>query len=1085
MNRIYLKLAQLGSWACVALAAAGLFSSGTVRAFAQGSDPALLPVVSLVPVASETTEPSITSKIAPARFLIQRKGDLSQTLHLFLQYAGTATPGKDYVEPDSVVELAAGAASLEVIVSPLDDDLVEGPETVVVRLIDPLTDSIPNYRIDRTADIVRLLIRDNEDPGTLRPPVVGLETLVATTSEPNPLALIAPGTVKLNRAGSTVDALRVGLLAQGTATPGKDYEIRIRGLEKPLEFSANGTTIVPVPAGETAVTLLILGLADEWVEGNETIGLTLLPSLDMTPTGAYLIDAQASAARLILRDEDVSLSPSLEITQPKEGQSFAEGTPIEIKATAVDPRGYIAHLDFYADGRKIGESILNFLVAPAPGTPIHHAFTWMKVPAGTHVLTVQAPLPEGGVIESKPVSIVVVPEPILPVVSISHIQTREAIPDADYAPGHFLVERTGPTEQLLGVYVKKGGTAIAGVDYRDFSELIWISPGEQSVAIKIEAIDDKLPEGQETVSLTLVQPSSDATGPVLPRYRINPDQASARQLMYDNDRASTIASLKLMSPADGEQFGWGSEIRIVVVAIDSQADIRKVEFFDGNTSIGISEHLTKDAIIPGRPREHVLIWKAASVGTHEIWACALDSEGATVLSNSVKIRVTELPPRVSLAVVAKDPVAAENGVGGEAPDPAVFSIRRVSGPRDVEVLVHYALGGVAENGVDYERLSGRVLLPSGAESVDVVLTPIPDKAIEGDEGVVLELMPPACIAIFPPPPQCYLIVGDGAARAVIQDGNVSENLPPRIAITKPSSGDSFEFDQNIQLVAEGQDPDGFIRRVEFYSGRVKIGEVGVDRPNPSNQPRVQVFRLVWKDAEPGKHSLTARATDNQGAISISAAVEISVSADHPRPIVTVVEWDPHAVEPRNPGELNTASFQVRRSGSTADPLLVFYALEGTATEGKDYEALPRQVIIPSGRSSVFVTITPVDDSERERTESVVFRVVESPVAGPVPPYTVGRPATARAVIADAGWILPLGEAHCVELPGGLTHLCFAGADGSRFRVEASDDLLIWETVLHATAIDGACHFVDETIPGRSRRFYRAVPLPASEDPSAP
>ena len=1084
MNRNLVSDVRVRSWVASALAAVILLLSwGTSLTFAQGADPAVLPVVSLKAVQSETTEPSITSKIAPARFLVQRSGDLSQTLHVYLELSGTARAGFDYVTPESRVDLPAGAESAEVIIAPLDDDLVEGLETVVVQIVDPPTDNIPNYIIDRVASTIRLVIHDNDAPDGL--PVIGLQTVVGVTSEPNPLALIVPGTVRLNRTGTTVGTLMVGIQVQGTATPGKDYVIRVGNLDRSFEVGSGGILTVPMPAGESSLTLYILGVADDLVEGDESIVLTLVPSLVATPTGGYRIDPQATVSKLVLHDMDRPAGATIEIVQPREGQTFAQGAPIEIDAVAVDPRGYIPHVDFYAGDKKIGESTINFIVAPEPGTPIRHSFVWKDAPVGAHVLTVRAELPEGGSVRSKPVGIVVVAEPVLPVVSISYIATPFAVPNTDFAPGYFLIERTGATTRPLGVYLKTGGTATAGVDYKELPPLVWIPEGKESVTVAIEAIDDKLPETQESVSVTLIQPPADAVEPVSERYRIDPLKSSAQLIMFDNDRASEIASLEIVTPKDGDILGFGSEVRIVAVAVDKLADIRRVEFFDGDRLIGVSLHLTKDAVVPGRPREHVFVWQGASVGVHELWACALDSEGGTVVSKRVSIRIAEFPTQVGLAVIARDPLAKENGLNGEVPDPAVFTIRRVNGPLNVDVMVQYVMGGVASNGVDYETLPGQVLLPKGAESVDVVVTPIPDKALEGDEVVVLELQSPACIAIFPPPPQCYLIVGDGVARAVIQDSKPSENLPPKIVITKPAGGDSFKLNENISLVAEGSDPDGFITRVEFYDGRMKIGEVSRRVGDLSLPLRAQAFRLVWKDAEAGKHTLTARATDDDGSTSVSAPVEIIVAPDVLRPIVTVVEWDAHAVEPIRPGELNTASFQVRRSGSTDEPLTVFYSLDGTAAEGKDYEVLPHQVVIPAGRSSVFVTVTPVDDSVKERTESVILQIVESPVAGPIPPYLIGRPAIARAVIADAGWVMPLGDAQCVELPGGITHLCFPGADGSRFRVEASDDLVTWETVLHATAIDGACHFVDGTSPDRSRRFYRAVPLPASEDPAAP
>ena len=411
---------------------------------------------------------------------------------------------------------------------------------------------------------------------------------------------------------------------------------------------------VLLPSGAESVDVVLTPIPDKALEGDEGVVLELEPPICIAifpPRPQCYLIADPGAAKAVIRDFHAVGEPTIEVSTPKEGQTFALDQPIEIQATAIDPRGYIAHVDFYADSEKIGESTLDFFVEPKPGTPIHHSFNWLKAPVGPHSLTVRAMRPEGNILESKPVHVVVVPDPVLPVVSIRHIKTRQVQPDADYAPGYFLIERTGSTAHALGVFVSKGGTATPGVDYEDFSSLVSIPVGQESVSLKIQAIDDKFPEVGETVSLTLVH--SLLTKPNRLTYWIDPAMASAELTMSDNDRLSEIASLELTSPVDGDQFGDGKEVRIVAVAIDKLGDIRRVEFFDGAKSIGVSEHLTKDAVIPGHPRAHVIAWKDASVGDHEIWACALDSKGDTVLSKRVRISVSEnQSPKIVMTVPA-------------------------------------------------------------------------------------------------------------------------------------------------------------------------------------------------------------------------------------------------------------------------------------------------------------------------------------------------------------------------------------------------------------------------------------------------
>ncbi len=116
--------------------------------------------------------------------------------------------------------------------------------------------------------------------------------------------------------------------------------------------------------------------------------------------------------------------------------------------------------------------------------------------------------------------------------------------------------------------------------------------------------------------------------------------------------------------------------------------------------------------------------------------------------------------------------------------------------------IHYKLDGTASNGRDYRELSGRVVIPQGQASANVVVRPIDDKECEGEESVILSLTPPVCIAIFPPPPHCYVVGDPGRAKAVIRDNDICPtNMPPKIALVRPEDGSIFRAPADITLVA--------------------------------------------------------------------------------------------------------------------------------------------------------------------------------------------------------------------------------------------------------------------------------------------
>lgn len=107
------------------------------------------------------------------------------------------------------------------------------------------------------------------------------------------------------------------------------------------------------------------------------------------------------------------------------------------------------------------------------------------------------------------------------------------------------------------------------------------------------------------------------------------------------------------------------------------------------------------------------------------------------------------------------------------------------------------------------------------------------------------------------------------------------NLPPAIAISAPLPGAIGTVGQPVNLVASAQDPDGTVARVEFF---VNGSQVGEDLSAP--------FTASWTPVAPGTRTITARATDNHGAYTLSAAVTVTVhgagGGDVEAPVATLV-----------------------------------------------------------------------------------------------------------------------------------------------------------------------------------------------------
>src|SRR5207237_3105133 len=114
----------------------------------------------------------------------------------------------------------------------------------------------------------------------------------------------------------------------------------------------------------------------------------------------------------------------------------------------------------------------------------------------------------------------------------------------------------------------------------------------------------------------------------------------------------------------------------------------------------------------------------------------------------------------------------------------------------------------------------------------------------------IELAPQAPVSALPPPP----------------------NQIPIVTLTAPATNAAFTEPASITVAASASDPDGTIAQVQFFQGSTLIN---TDTSAP--------YTFIWNSVPAGSYPLTARATDNKGAVSTSAIVNVTVNAAPPPP----------------------------------------------------------------------------------------------------------------------------------------------------------------------------------------------------------
>jgi hypothetical protein len=332
----------------------------------------------------------------------------------------------------------------------------------------------------------------------------------------------------------------------------------------------------------------------------------------------------------------------------------------------------------------------------------------------------------------------------------------------------------------------------------------------------------------------------------------------------------TVVIVSIASPNNGATFTAPATYPLMASATPA-AIITRVEFYQGTTLLG--------SLSSGPYTFNVLNQGA---GNYSYTARAVSSSGA-VTSAPVNVTVTAPPPPTGPATVtisATDPNASEAG-----PDTGTFQVARTE-PTTNELTVHFLIGGTAVNGQDYQLITNEVTIAANSATANIRITPILDAETptELSDTVILQLD-------TPPVGQPTYTIGS-PSNAVVTIAEVianATNLPPLVRIIAPRDRATFRASSDILLAATASDSDGSVTHVEFYAGTTDLGPgipmTGRGDDGASDEDREHrgggtVYALNWRRVPVGQYSITAVATDNAGATTISAPVKINVRTRH-------------------------------------------------------------------------------------------------------------------------------------------------------------------------------------------------------------
>ena len=101
---------------------------------------------------------------------------------------------------------------------------------------------------------------------------------------------------------------------------------------------------------------------------------------------------------------------------------------------------------------------------------------------------------------------------------------------------------------------------------------------------------------------------------------------------------------------------------------------------------------------------------------------------------------------------------------------------------------------------------------------------------------------------------------------VSQTATAPTNVAPTVSLTAPANNATYTAPASITISANASDSDGSIAKVEFFNGSTLLA---TDASAP--------YSYTWTGVAAGSYNITAKATDNSGAATTSAAVSISIT----------------------------------------------------------------------------------------------------------------------------------------------------------------------------------------------------------------
>ena len=872
-----------------------------------------------------TTSSNGAESVSSADLTVDLSAASGQDVTVNYAVAGTATgSGTDYTLANGTLTISAGSTSNTIsIASIVDDSLDEANETIIVTLSSPDNATLGS---DNTHTYT---ITDNDDA-----PEVDFNATSSSGAESSSSKAL---TVDLSAA--TSQDVTVDYAVTGTATgSGTDYTL------------ANGT--LTISAGSTSGIITIGSIVDDSLdEANETVIVTL-----SNPSNATL--GSDSVHTYTITDNDDAPEVDFEATSSSGAES------VSTKSIAVD-LSTISSQDVTVDYAVTG-------TATGSGTDYTLADGTLTISAGSSSGTITvAGIVNDGSDEGNETVILTLSSPSNATLGSDDVHTFTILdplvaPDIEFADssssGAESVSSKDLTIQLSAssgsnVTVDYGVTGTAtgsGTDFTLANGTATISAGSTSTTITIAGIvDDSIDEVNETVIVTLSNPSNANPGSTLVHTYTITDNDDAPEIDFNDTSSSGAESVSSASLTVDLSAASGQDVT-VDYAVTGTATGSGTDFTLANGTLTINAGATSGTInISG------IIDDSIDESTETVIVTLSNPSNATLGSDDTHtytITDNDDAPEVDFNATSSSGAESASSAG------LTVDLSAVSGQN---VTVDYAVTGTSTgSGTDYTLADGTLTINAGETSGTITIASIVDDSLdEANETVIVTLSNPSNATLGSDDAHTYTITdNDDAPEVDFNDtsssGAESVSSKDLTVDLSAASGQDVTVDYAVTGTATGSGTDFTLANGTLTinagstSGTITIASIIDDTADETNETVILTLSNP-SNATLGSDSVhTYTITDNDDAPVVDFNTTSSSGAESE----------------------SSAGLTVDLSAASSQDVTVDYAVTGTATgSGTDYTLADGTLTISAGSSSGTITVAGIiDDSIEESNETVII-----------------------------------------------------------------------------------------------------------------